>query len=765
MQNTGEYNEYMFSDYSDVVDKYSDLSFNEAEKLINTQSKAYEIYSVMQECNNSKSEEDIDYYLDILAQYQREEPVAYNSAENLLNADEFDNVSEEYSRRLYQQAEYIRSYPSFISEMKSRADNQASFSVFNNEDDFSYKNLYKTADDYKHLSDIKLTIGNDLPVTTAASYNITDCFLLIIVLLVCIYLFNQEKEQELVILIRCTKNGRLKTVSSKLLALFVITASVSIVFVLSNYIISSVIFGEIDLSRTIQSISNYRNCTFELSTGEFILLNVIVKAGALFVITSVFALLFTVLSNSTLIYILSAVFLLIEFAFYNLSSDTTFVSYFKYINILYALDGQNFFGSYRNLNIFSNPITANYLCLAVFFVVMLICISISIIAFNLIQNSKSKSIFAKLIDKTKDKVCRIKGSICIISGEVYKYLIMNKMGLVFLAVLAVSIFSSLNTASYPYEDKSDPAYKTYMEYLEGEITAEKENFIKKEQKYFDTLDFRLSELENDTSISNATREIAESTIYNIIESKGVAFDRVTEQYDRLLTLNSNGVNARFIDENLYPNLIFDSAREWSNSALISMLLILSLPFIFSVDYKNNTTNLIRSTKNGKLKIMLNKLLLVTLTALFSLLTVKLPYLISFVNTFGVKSLFTPIACIGEYKDVTGKINVFQTVMLNLCCWLFIALLISSVIILLSVIMKNHMLSVIISSGAVFIPLTLIYPNSLLRVGAVFNFNYPIIITSVILICIIMTFAFFALAAFKFTNTKRGDFLYAYSKNK
>lgn len=197
MQNTGEYNEYMFSDYSDVVDKYSDLSFNEAEKLINTQSKAYEIYSVMQECNNSKSEEDIDYYLDILAQYQREEPVAYNSAENLLNADEFDNVSEEYSRRLYQQAEYIRSYPSFISEMKSRADNQASFSVFNNEDDFSYKNLYKTADDYKHLSDIKLTIGNDLPVTTAASYNITDCFLLIIVLLVCIYLFNQEKEQEL----------------------------------------------------------------------------------------------------------------------------------------------------------------------------------------------------------------------------------------------------------------------------------------------------------------------------------------------------------------------------------------------------------------------------------------------------------------------------------------------------------------------------------------------------------------------------------------
>ena len=50
-----------------------------------------------------------------------------------------------------QQIEYINSYPDFIDKMYDRAKAQSSSSIFGDESSFSYKNLYKTSNDYSGL--------------------------------------------------------------------------------------------------------------------------------------------------------------------------------------------------------------------------------------------------------------------------------------------------------------------------------------------------------------------------------------------------------------------------------------------------------------------------------------------------------------------------------------------------------------------------------------------------------------------------------------
>lgn len=751
-QNSYEDKIYASAEYVDFVNKYSDMDFARAEQELSEKNTVYDILMYMNMMADAQTDEEFDEYIKLLENYKSESPIAYAEAENLSNSGNYQN-EQWYVHNLQSQIEYIKSYPAFINEMYDRANEQSSFSVFGNDKNFSYKNLYKTANDYKQLSSVKLTIGNNTPVTSAAEYRMTDYFLIAVVFLLCIYLFYYERERGLYNLVRSSRNGGLKTIIAKFAALFIILTVISIIFAISIYTTSSYIYGEIDFSRAIQSIPDYRNCIFNVNIGEFCMLTILSKLIGVLVTAAIFSLLFVCFSSPALMYSASIGIVVIEFLLNVLISSSSGFNYLKYINLFYLLDGNSFWGIYLNLNLFSNPVSAYFVNFIIFSVVFAIITAITCVLFTLKTQIKKESWISSIIDRIRSKHFKIKGNTSIFCGEVWKYFVQNKMAFFFVLFIGYGVFSSIGTVSYPYTDISDPSYKAYMEYLEGDITNEKIDYINKENEYFNLLNQRIDEIALDSSLSENAKGIEIKSIQNILNSKGVAFEQVYAQYKRLLELQNRGIDAQFIDEKLYPNFVANSFREWKDSVFMLLALLIAIPSIYTTEYKNNMINLIRPNKLGKLRLWFNKYIISVILLLIIFAVIYLPYLIRFISTYGTQSLLTQLVCLLDYQATNGQISVIGAFLLNSLCYLFIGLLSSGIIILISNVSKNYLMSMIISTIALIIPCIVIYSADSIRIGEIFNGNYALSAVVVIVMSLLLTSICQLTACLYFTNLK------------
>lgn len=743
---------YITDEYDAIVSEYSAYDFDIAKQKLSEENLAYEMLSVINQATEAETQEELNEYLLTLEQYKKDNPKVYFIAENLSKSSDDSMNREMYIYSLWSQIKYIESYPQFIDEMYDRAQEQSIFPIFSNEKDFSYKNLYKTADDYQGLKNIELSIGNDLPITTALNYDISDYFLVAMIFLTCIYLFIREREMSLYNLLRSSQKGRFETISAKLCALFLITALTVVIFSITNFVMSTYLYGYFDLNRQIQSISDFRNCIFNVTVGQFCFFSVLGKIlGSLF-LASGFAMIFTIFSNTSLMYIIGASFLVVEYVLCFSIVDTTLMSYFKYINIFHYLNGFEFFGKYINLNLFSEPVSVYLIDVIFFTFATIVAIVVTILSFTLKSKEKTESIFQMIIESLFSKYFRIRGSVRIFSGEAYKYLVVNKMVFLFIAVIVLGIFTSVSELNYLYRNISDVAYEEYMTFFQGEITPEKEQYIKEQQEYFNILEQRMTEVSENESLSDETKGIVINTINNILETKGVAFDRINAQYGRLVRLNASGVRGSFIDENIYPSFINDPLREWQNMILVIVLFLISLPLIFAVEYKKGMINLIRPTQYGKFRLLLSKLSVAFVSSCIVFIAVYLPYFIRFILNFGVDSLFVPIVCLDMYQYGSGTISVIGAFLLNSLCYFFITLFCAIVIITLSVLLKNHMLSLITSTIILLIPCLLIFSNQLIRVGNMFLGNYVHYSLIIIFVALLLSLVLLTFTSLKFTNT-------------
>lgn len=746
------YNAFYSKEYNEMIDEYSSYSFDEAKKNIEDKMLAYEILSQFNILAQVDTEEQIELYSQQLDEYKKNNPQAYEKAEEMNESGENNFWKQQFLFDISKQLEYIESYPSFIDEMYERADSQSSSAVFGDKNSFSYKNLYKTADDYAHLKNTYLKIGNSNAINATVNYQMTDLFVIAVVFLICVYLFSYEREKGLYSLVRSSKYGRFKTIFSKMIVLFLLSALASIVFTFSDFVINSAIYGVGDLSRSIQSISEFRNCIFSLTAFQFLLLFMLTKAFGIIVIASVFSVVFICYSSSASMYLTGIGAIIAEYLLYNSIQSASVFNYLKYINIFYILDSGQLLGSYLNLNIFSNAVTAYPLVLGIFFCVFILCFAVSCIIFCIRNQQKKVNVFSKLFEKIKQKFFKINGSTSVFKGEVFKFLVQNKMAIFLLLLVGYGVMSSFGTVRYTYTQDSDTAYKAYMKYLEGDITAEKESYIEEQRQYFEDLNNRVYEIAENPQLSENTKAAMTRSIDNILKTQGAAFERVESQYNRLLDLKKNGVNARFIDENIYSGFVFNATREWNNFALLCLIILILLPCIFTTEYKNMMINLIRPTKCGKAYLVVRKLTVAVISVIISFVAVYLPYYIRFINTYGTNSFSTPIVCI--YENSNGSaLSVLGAEILNLFSCIILAILAAAVIITLSVMFKNNLITMVLSSVLFIIPCLAVYSAGTVRIGYFIQINQVSVIIVVCIISVILTALLLIFAGLSFTKSK------------
>ncbi|WP_288221665.1 hypothetical protein [uncultured Clostridium sp.] len=601
--------------------------------------------------------------------------------------------------KLLKQKDYISSYNEYLDGVEEQKDKMLSVSIFNKKGTFSYNNILKTAEDFKNLRNANLKLDIEEGVTSITNYYFADTLIIFIAFILCTVIFSNERETDILPLIKSTKNGRARLIFAKIVILFILLAFISIILYGSITILSSYLYGFGDVSRDIQSINEFKGSILRVNIAEYIRLYLLTKISSSLLIGGVFSLIFQINKNIVKNYISVILVLVISFLFLTLLPVNSYLNFFKYVNILTFLFTPYLLKQYININFFTIPINIILAYKIFIFIILPIIIALNILLFSREREYKKKWISIDFIKKIRAKISKNTTLSSLFANEIYKDIVQNKLYLILLIVLIIS-FKSINFSknyNYTTEEKT---YKYYINNLGGEITSDKQTEIEKEKYFFDNVNEYLDNL----SLKISNNEISENeyrdeqrkvtTKLNLYKKSFLDF------YNQHLYLNNleytRNINGVLLDKSISEKLILNEDKDLTEGLIISTLLIILLSNIFAFEYKTGNIYLIRGSKNKK-KLLLDKYLISILISIFIYVLISLPRYINVFNEFGYSFLYSPIQSIEEFYNFAPNINILYFLILTNIFKVLGVLIISNLIANISLITKNNLFTIIIST--------------------------------------------------------------------
>lgn len=738
------------NEYESIISDISKLSSEQQYEKLNGMLKTTEIALELDKYADS---EDVESLESIRQKYMQKNPKEYNSAQelNLSRKELLDRYT--YLENLVVQSRYITNYDNFIGNMNKRAEQQLKFSVFAEEGSFSYNNIKKTTSDFENLNGTQLEAGNNSAVENSTTFVLTDLLVFALVFLMCIYIFTFERDKGLYSLIRTTKNGRVPLIISKLSVLVFFTVLISLIYYSSNIAVCGLYSGLGDMTRNIQSSEIFMNCNLNLQIWQYLVLWCLSKIITMCVLALLIALIFVVIKNTAMIFVVTASAIFAEGIMYLAIESNSHFNQLKYINFLYFLSGNNVFGNYLNVNLFSQPV--NITVIYVIAMIVISILSVTIICSSFVKSTQlsRKKVFVPMLEKLRGKFGKIQGSVSVFKGECFKHY-KGSMAILVIALLVFTAYLNLtDDISIVYTSAQESAYSTYMDELEGELTQEKEDFLQKQQDYFNGLNEELNTISLDTTLSAEEKEMKIMAVESILKTKGAAFEEISQQTAYIKEAGEKyNIKPVFVNNIVYKRLVENPTREWQYFTLLMAVIIFISSNIFAFEHKKHMINLIRCTQKGKLKLVLSKVMTITLTTIISYTLIYLPYYINFIKTFGTESFNTPIVFMQDFSNIGSTISVSGMIFVTAATHIMAAVTVMMAVAMFSQTLKNNILSMIVATVIVLFPCLLCMNLTDIRLYTSFqNGSWLWLILTLIIVCICIMILCFIATLCSFSN--------------
>ena len=291
--------------------------------------------------------------------------------------------------RFAKELEAVSTYNDYRQRIQENAKKITLFSTFT-EGGFAEKNIEKTAAHFKKMKMVKVDAEPSLGIEKMFS-TVTGIVVLFFVLYLGYLLFVRENETGIAKLLYVTRFGKRKLFFAKLAAHIWGTAVAALIFYGCNYVILRERYGIGDLSRSIQSVLAYRSCGSELSVGQFLILSMIIL---IFIMTAlaIFIDCICILGKRALISIMIFFFCIIGcvLVYVQIPMNSN-LNWLKYIDPAYCLNAGDIIGKYVNINILGEPVSYPVVVMAVYFLLLLICMICGMIGFSKMKEESRKS--------------------------------------------------------------------------------------------------------------------------------------------------------------------------------------------------------------------------------------------------------------------------------------------------------------------------------------------------------------------------------------
>lgn len=738
------------NEYESIISDISKLSSKQQYEKLNGMLKTTEIALELDKYADS---EDVESLESIRQKYMQQNPKEYNSAQelNLSRKELLDRYT--YLENLVVQSRYITNYDNFIGNMNKRAEQQLKFSIFAEEGSFSYNNIKKTTSDFENLNGTQFEAGNNSAVENSTTFVLTDLLVFALVFLMCIYIFTFERDKGLYSLIRTTKNGRVPLIISKLSVLVFFTVLISLIYYSSNIAVCGLYSGFGDMTRNIQSSELFMNCNLNLQIWQYLVLWCLSKIITMCVLALLIALIFVLIKNTAMIFIVTALAIIAEGIMYLAIGSNSPFNQLRYINFFYFLSGNNIFGNYLNVNLFSQPVNITVIYAVAMVVIAILSVTIICSSFVKSTQLSRKNVFVPMLEKLRGKFGKIRGSVSVFKGECFKHYKGSMAILVIIFLVFTAYLNLTDDISIVYSSAQESAYSTYMEELEGELTQEKEDFLQKQQDYFNGLNEELNSISLDTTLSAEEKEMKIMAVESILKTKGAAFEEISQQASYIKEVGEKyNIKPVFVNNIVYKRLVENPTREWQYFTLLMAVIIFISSNIFAFEHKKHMINLIRCTQKGKLKLVLSKVMTITLTTIISYTLIYLPYYINFIKTFGTGSFNTPIVFMQDFSNIGSTISISGMIFVTAAMHIMAAVTVMMAVAMFSQTLKNNILSMIVATVVVLFPCLLCMNLTDIRLYTSFqNGSWLWLVPGLIILCILVLIICLLIISFSFSN--------------
>ena len=218
-------NEIPNSAYKLLNMEIKDLSEEEKGDLIESEYEKNYAYNIINNIKNLENSEN-DYMREYSESIKQENINLYEKY-----IDDFENATYKYTgdigkefsfwEEIKNEYEESKNYTQIVKDILDKAENLETISIFkDSQDDFSSKNIKDTAKEYEKMQNTEVTFTPSKGINTFTQMGVTDIFVILLIFVIAVIIIYEEREKNLLILIKSTKNGRSKTIFSKILLMF-----------------------------------------------------------------------------------------------------------------------------------------------------------------------------------------------------------------------------------------------------------------------------------------------------------------------------------------------------------------------------------------------------------------------------------------------------------------------------------------------------------------------------------------------------------------
>jgi len=440
------------------------------------------------------------------------------------------------------------------------------------------------------------------------SYNGSSILLILCAFLCGFIVFYADRFNGTIQIVRTTRNGRMIAGLTKIITVLICSILITFLFEAAEIVYSVVTQGAYKITDPLQTVPGMELCPYSWTIWEGLLVRFGIHLLCFAVSLFLACVLTALLDSYILIYLYGIVLLGCQY----ILAVLPFLNPYSFLNVvnLFKIADLDFLIKFSAVWIQDNCILSGTAIVITSLLVILVCGILTVICFTVRRYKKSTFPLQKLLHRMNthhsvsiDNLFSV-GHVSVFKYEAYK--IFCKPTAVFLVIVYVLIQAySVAQAFQPDLSYSDNQYRKHMEYLEGEPTEEKADYIRKKLQY--TMDvigreFLVHEQYINNEISSAEYNDFQIEYHKCLEESPV-LQRVNTQYNRCVALRESGYDALLLYD---TGWIHYFTRDADYFLIIGLILLLS--GIVSHESENGILPIIRTTVNGRRNTLRKKYL-------------------------------------------------------------------------------------------------------------------------------------------------------------
>ncbi len=689
------YSSVMTSEFSKIKDMNLEQSIN----YLENQKKYYELENELtQYIKNLDSDGAVFNDPEVIEFYNKNLDLVKKIRDKSIDTKK-EKIKEIVNLKLLEQTTHIRDYDEFLNSIESNKEDLLTFSIFNKKGTFSYKNILKTAEDYKELKNIKLELGNYLAIEDISNYEYINIFIALTIIII-VFSFIDDRKKGMKELINSTKNGRIKLTINRIIALLVSSFGSCLILYGTIFILALFIHGGAsEFNNIIISVPLFSKFTLAINIWQYIGIFIITKILSTFLIGMIIWYVISKIKNKSLGFMILLIFFGIEYILYRNIDFNSYISILKVINIFPMVFLNNSFIEYVNINLFGNPVSY----LTTIFIVLTTAIII-FLALHIFKSYYEKNYHFILVDKMISKVKKFNDLIInkftLQMYEVYKNLVLQKGWIILFVFIYVMVgFNYLGHREEPLSMEEQVAM-VYAKEFEGVINNDMISKIENLEKEFSKTLEELKDKERD--YKNGKLNYYEFYTYKAESEQAEIHLRGLEILKNKvlkLTEESEDKNIKLwlLDEEHYDNAYGNNSKEKQKTALCISILVLTLLFANSFTFENesNIKMLLNTTKNKKRITRAKYISAFGLTIAIWLIIAILSFK-QFIVGVNTSTLVAPVQSLEVFRFIPLKIDIKTFICLLYLIKLALMLIVTNIILYISSRSKKTVNSYVIS---------------------------------------------------------------------